>query len=104
MSGQSFPEGLEINLYRILQESLTNVRRHSGARRVRVSLAVREASIVLEVADDGKGPGESKPGLGRRGMAERASMLGGAFHFGPGPTGGSLVSVTVPLFQKKGEK
>jgi signal transduction histidine kinase len=104
VAGMSFSEELEINLYRILQESLTNVRRHACARRARVSLAVRSSAIVLEVADDGKGPDESKPGLGRRGMAERASMLGGSFHFGPGPTGGSLVSVSIPLVEKRGKR
>lgn len=103
IAGRAFPAEMEINLYRILQESLSNVRRHSGAQRVRVSLAVREGAIVLEVADDGRGPGESRPGLGRRGMAERASMLGGSFGFGPGPAGGSLVSASIPLARKEGE-
>jgi signal transduction histidine kinase len=97
VGGRTLPGDLEINLYRILQEALTNVRRHSGAHRVRVSLAVRGSSLVLEIADDGVGPGESRPGLGRRGMAERASMMGGSFRFAAGPTGGSLVSVSIPL-------
>jgi len=97
VAGKSFPIELEINLYRILQESLTNIRRHSGARRARVRIAMDGDTIQLEVADDGVGPGSSVPGLGRSGMAERAEMLGGSFRFGPGPAGGSLVSVSIPL-------
>ncbi len=97
VAGKSFPVELEINLYRILQEALNNIRRHSGAKRVRVRLAASAEALQLEVADDGVGPGLSSPGLGRRGMAERAEMLGGTFIFGPGPTGGSHVSVRIPL-------
>jgi two-component system, NarL family, sensor histidine kinase UhpB len=70
-----------LNLYRILEEALTNVRMHSGARRVEVSLAATDGHVALEVADDGKGASAdgrgNRPGLGVIGMHERALLLGG---------------------------
>ncbi len=86
----------EINLYRILQEALTNVRRHSGARHVKVRLVGFGGYIELTVEDDGRGPGDAAPGLGRTGMEERARMIGGRFRFGYGPWGGSSLRVTAP--------
>jgi two-component system sensor histidine kinase UhpB len=83
---------LEINIYRVLQEALTNVRRHAKARHVKVELVARTVSIRLRIEDDGVGPGASQPGLGRRGMEERARMLGGGLEVSPGPSGGTVVS------------
>jgi signal transduction histidine kinase len=88
--------------YRVLQESLTNVARHAGARRVAVRLRVSPALLALEVTDDGRGfPGE---GAGRPqgrngllGMRERAFALGGALETGNVPTGGARVRLRLPL-------
>ncbi len=96
-AGIGLPPEAEINLYRILQEALTNVRRHAAAHRVRVSLAATAELLELRVEDDGKGLAGSVPGLGRRGMEERARMLGGRVSFGAGSGGGTLVTVIVPV-------
>src|SRR5437763_2773452 len=65
--------------YRILQESLTNVVRHSGAAGVDVSFERRNGALTLAVRDDGEGIGQPTPGHGLRGMGERATALGGRF-------------------------
>ncbi|HIW90650.1 MAG TPA: sensor histidine kinase [Candidatus Corynebacterium avicola] len=67
-------------VYRIVQESLTNVLRHSHATRVRVSVVLQEGTVVVTVADDGTGAGaETSTGHGLTGMAERVRVLGGTF-------------------------
>jgi len=91
----------EINIYRILQEALSNVRRHADAAHVRVVLFGFGDYLELTVDDDGKGPRGTQPGLGRTGMEERARMIGGKFHFGYGPWGGSSLRVTVPARRKE---
>ena len=79
-------------VYRIVQEALTNVARHSGATRVDVLLRVEEGALLLSVEDDGRGfdpkrLDESK-GLGVIGMRERASLVGGTLSIGPVPAEG----------------
>jgi signal transduction histidine kinase len=96
LAGLELEPETEINIYRILQEALSNVRRHSGARHVKVRLVGFGGYVELTVEDDGKGPGDAAPGLGRTGMEERARMIGGRFRFGYGPWGGSSLRVTVP--------
>jgi len=91
----------EINLYRILQEALTNVKRHAAARHVHIMLFGFGNYVELTVEDDGKGPGGTAPGLGRTGMEERARMIGGSFRFGFGPWGGSSLRVTAPTHRKE---
>lgn len=93
--------------YRIAQESLTNVARHSGASRVDIFLRAEKGNLVLSVEDDGKGIspeqlGESK-GLGVIGMRERASLIGGTLSIGPGAGGGVRIELRVPLAAAKGD-
>ena len=93
--------------YRIAQESLTNVARHSGASRVDISLRAEKGDLLLSVEDDGKGLapeqlGESK-GLGVIGMRERASLIGGTLSIGPGAGGGVRVELRIPLAAAKGD-
>lgn len=92
-------------IYRVLQESLTNVVRHAEARRVTVRLARDRGGIELRVRDDGKGI-RPKPlargkgsarGLGLRGMRERAELLGGSLRVESRPGEGTTVSCRVPL-------
>ncbi len=93
------PAETATHLYRILQESLTNVVRHAGASEVAVS-AVRDATgVVLTVDDDGRGvdEGQATPGLGLTSMRERAALVGGTFAIGAGPLGGTRVSVRVSV-------
>ena len=85
-------------LLRVLQEALTNVRRHSGARNVRVSLRVQGSGLVAEVADDGRGFGAGTvPGVGLRSMRERAAALGGELEVESEPKKGTRVRIRVPL-------
>lgn len=87
-------------LYRILQEALTNVARHSGARRVGVLLERSAAGVVLQVEDDGVGlQGEPEMGVchvGLIGIQERARVCGGAATWISPPTGGLTMRVEVP--------
>jgi PAS domain S-box-containing protein len=87
-------------LLRILQEALTNVRRHSGARNAMVSLMVEEDLLMAEVADDGRGfdPAEVSPaGIGTRGMHERARALKGDLKIESEPGKGTMVRFDMPL-------
>ncbi len=79
-------------LLRVFQEALTNARRHSGARHIRVSLRVEGECLVAEVADDGRGfEPDAAPGVGLRSMEERAAMLGGSLEVGSAPGRGTRV-------------
>lgn len=84
-------------LYRCLQESLTNVLRHSGARRATVSLQVPSGGVQLIVGDDGGGRADSlKSGGGLLGMRERAEMAGGWLRLEQSPLGGLQVNLWLP--------
>jgi len=89
-----------IVLYRVLQESLTNVARHSGARTAWVAVGETGNMLQLEVEDDGRGIVEEdfarKRSLGLMGMRERVRYLGGTVEIGPAPRGGTRVRVRVP--------
>jgi signal transduction histidine kinase len=85
-------------MLRVIQEALTNARRHSGARNVRVSLRVEEGDLVAEVADDGRGFGaESDPGVGMSSMRERALQLGGELEVESVPGEGTRVRLRAPM-------
>ena len=87
----------ELALYRVAQESLTNVARHAEARRVWLSLQAGRQSVVLRVVDDGRGMnGRSADGGGLRGMRERAVLVGAALAIKPARTGGVEVRLEVP--------
>jgi signal transduction histidine kinase len=92
-----------VALFRIVQEALSNIHRHSGSKTARVRLAREGAEAVLEVADDGRGiPTPSGggpqvlPGVGLASMRERAHHLGGRLEIHSGTTG-TLVRAFVPL-------
>ncbi len=92
------PELVQVNLYRIAQEALTNARRHGGpgaTADVRVRYA--DATIELEVTNTGRVRLGGPPGLGLVGMRERAAASGGTIEIGPRERGGFLVRVTIPL-------
>lgn len=87
-----------IALYRIAQEALTNIERHSGARRVDVSLRGHRTGAVLRIADNGQGMTDSgrQSGLGLRNMAERMEQLGGTLMVTSGGAG-TVIEAQVPL-------
>lgn len=83
------PPGVGLTVYRLVQESLTNVVKHApGVSRVRVTLAFDQPTVEVAVRDDGADVGPSSPGHGVRGMRERAAACGGTLRAGPHPGGG----------------
>ncbi|GAA0357545.1 hypothetical protein GCM10009530_03480 [Microbispora corallina] len=90
------PAAVEVAAYRIVQEALTNVRKHARARRVRVSLR-RDGELRVVVADDGVGlPASRRPGVGLVSMAERAAEVGGTCAVASGRDGGTTVVARLP--------
>ncbi len=98
------PAAVEVAAYRIVQEALTNVVRHAGAREctVRFHLDSEAGLLRLEVEDDGRGMGEvDGSGIGMSSMRERAEELGGTCIFEPMATGGTCVRAELPGVRKE---
>jgi two-component system sensor histidine kinase UhpB len=98
------PADVELVIYRIAQEALTNALRHSAAGTVTVSLTADARGVTLRVADDGDGMPTELPRdtAGIAGMRERALLVGGRLTIGPGPGQGTEVHLTIPLDQSDG--
>ncbi len=95
---------MEVGIYRIVQEALTNVLKHADATACTVRLVRRDQALQLTIEDDGRGigrgpggSGQVRRGLGVIGMRERAAALGGAFAIGDREEGGTRVMVRLPL-------
>lgn len=91
----------DINVFRILQEALTNIARHASANQVTVRLRTTDETLLLEIADDGKGINDSAltstHALGLTGMYERAHTLGGELRIERGAKGkGTVLTLTIP--------
>ncbi len=99
-SGTPFPvpSGAGIHIYRILQEALNNVVRHSGAHEAWVRLRFLPAELQLEVEDHGKGflAGAPSKGIGLVAIRERTELLAGTIEFVHPPEGGTVVRLSVP--------
>jgi len=95
---RDLPEGAELAAYRVVQESLTNTRKHGGlAATAAVALRYEPDGLVVEVTDDGLGGGASDSGgHGLAGMRERIAMYGGTVTAGPLPGGGFGVTARLP--------
>src|SRR6266511_905749 len=92
----------ELPLYRIVQESLTNVARHAGATRVELSMGPRQGGVGVRVVDDGRGVhGPLREGGGVRGMRERAMVVGGELAITAARAGGVEVRVNVPALEER---
>jgi len=98
-SARPVDSAIGIHVYRVLQEALSNVARHSGVTEAWVRLAFAPDRLVLEVEDHGGGFDWQKPrrGLGLVGMRERAALIGGTFELLRPSEGGTRVRLTVPL-------
>ncbi|MDT0545885.1 MULTISPECIES: sensor histidine kinase [Streptomyces] len=97
------PADIDLAAFRIIQESVTNVVRHSGAGSCRVSVDYGEDELAIEVRDRGTGTGadaEHDTGYGLVGMRERVALLHGDFTAGPRRGGGFLVTARLPLKTK----
>jgi signal transduction histidine kinase len=95
---RELPEGAELAAYRVVQESLTNTRKHAGlAATAAVTLRYEPGGLTVEVTDDGLGgSGTDTGGLGLAGMRERIAMYGGTVTAGPLRGGGFGVSARLP--------
>lgn len=94
-----------VHVYRVVQEALNNVIRHSGARNAWVRLHYLPEKLQLEVEDHGTGfdyPALFKPGIGLVAMRERSELLGGTLEFTTPAEGGTLVRLTVPRSSNNG--
>ncbi|GIH84275.1 two-component sensor histidine kinase [Planobispora rosea] len=95
------PAAVDHAVYRIVQESLTNTRKHADGARVSVRLAYLPGAVEVEVLDDGLGrrggTAQAGSGFGLGGMAERVALCGGRLQTGPRPTGGFRVHAWIPV-------
>jgi len=94
-----FPGAAATNLYRITQESLSNILKHSRAKKVRLRLERDVREVQLLIQDDGCGfdPAAAGRGLGLKNIAERVRILGGQLKFDSQPGRGSRIEVTIPF-------
>jgi signal transduction histidine kinase len=100
LAEERLPSEVETALYRIVQEALTNIVKHSHATRVSILLTRRDASVAAVVEDDGEGfdPSvDAQGGLGIVGMRERLALLGGRLAIESAPTAGTTLMAEVPL-------
>jgi PAS domain S-box-containing protein len=103
---ERFERNIELAIFRIVQEALTNIIRHSGSKTAEISLRQRESEIELEIADHGHGmqpdllqrmsSGKTVPGIGIAGIRERVRQLGGVFGIHSGSDGVRLIA-TLPV-------
>jgi PAS domain S-box-containing protein len=100
------PDAIELTLFRVLQESLTNIHRHSGSPSAEIHFAITDAEVSLQIRDHGRGmpqdllnrsqKSSGDSGIGLLGMRERVNELGASLEI-TSDTNGTVVSVTVPL-------
>ena len=101
--GAPLSGAVELAAYRVVQEALTNIVRHSGAQRAAVSLRQEQEALVVEVTDDGTAASAgTNGGFGLRGMAERVRAVGGRLDHGPAPSGGFHVRAILPTSSRMG--
>jgi len=109
-AAERLPSGIESALYRIVQEALANVAKHSGAQRASVVVERRDGSVVAVVEDDGKGfdaaaverrgaaaQVDNESPLGLLGIRERAALLGGSVELESAPGKGTTLIVRIPI-------
>jgi signal transduction histidine kinase len=100
MRGEAFPldNAATVHVYRVLQEALNNVSRHSGAKEAWIRLKFGSDALDLEVEDHGRGMSATRNGrgIGLVAMRERAELVGGVLDLTPAPTGGTTVHLRVP--------
>jgi two-component system sensor histidine kinase UhpB len=100
---ERLPPEVELVVYRVVQEALSNVARHSGATRAEVSLAADAATLAVTVADDGRGfdplaaLDSRQQSLGLFGMRERAALVGGRLSIESAPERGTRVQLEIPV-------
>jgi signal transduction histidine kinase len=108
LGDERLPREMELALFRVAQEALTNIRKHAGTKWLKIELRRRDAEVYLEVRDFGRGfdpaaletlggrPGER---VGFAGMRERVGMLGGELEIQSRPEAGTFVAAIIPLMR-----
>lgn len=106
---ESVPLPVKIAVCRVLQESLSNIRRHAGVEKARVTLAVEKTHILLDVSDEGRGfepppldgplATEKQEHIGLRGMRERVELVGGKLTLESRPGEGTRIRVEIPIHE-----
>lgn len=101
LDGQRFDERVEISLYRITQELINNIIKHSGAKAVSVQLLKTATHLVLVVEDDGKGfryeDKANRNGIGLMNISSRAKALNGEVNYTPSPQQGTVATIRIPI-------
>jgi signal transduction histidine kinase len=95
----ALPAAVDVSVYRIVQEALTNVLKHAGPARAEVTVGREQDTVTIEVTDNGAGQHGNQPsgGYGLAGMRERAAVFGGELAAGPRPGGGFAVRARLPI-------
>jgi len=97
-AGGSLPADVEVAVYRVVQEALTNVARHAGAASVRAEIRATATAVDIGIEDDGRGlSGPEASDAGWLGMRERLAALGGRLEVGTAPSGGVRLAAHIPL-------
>ena len=102
------PPELETALFRVVQETITNIAKHARAETVLIQILERDDQVSIEIEDDGEGfdpaslppPAARERGLGLLGMRERVELFGGTFEIDSAPGSGTRIAITVPLHQE----
>jgi signal transduction histidine kinase len=93
------PQAVQLGVFRVVQEALTNTLKHAGASGAQVEVRLENGDVVATVSDDGRGAATGdgeRAGRGLIGLAARIDALGGSFTHGPRPQGGYRVACRIP--------
>lgn len=101
---------MEVNIFRVVQESVNNILKHSEAHHARIAIRRSDHQVTIQIEDDGKGfdvahvhAAHSKAGLGISGIGERIKMLGGTYSLESSPGSGTKVLIAIPIGQQGGK-
>jgi uncharacterized protein YhfF len=97
LPGRRLPEPIEVSVFFLVSEAVTNAAKHAGASSVRVAVEQEPEAIVARVSDDGRGGADPAAGTGLRGLQDRIATLGGALTVESPPGGGTCLTARIPL-------
>ncbi len=101
VDGKRFKENMEISLYRICQELINNIIKHSGAKAVSIQLLRTDSHLILMVEDNGKGfildDEKSRNGIGLMNITSRAKAMNGEVNYEPSPEHGTVATIRIPI-------
>jgi signal transduction histidine kinase len=98
--GRRLPERVEVAVYYVVSETLTNAAKHADATVVHIDLETDDATVTLAIRDDGVGGADQGRGSGLVGLRDRVEALGGTIKIASPPGSGTSLFVTVPLDQR----